>query len=121
MKAAPGLIGRWRINWMQEWNRDWLDMDEPAHLNFAEDSGGELRFGTIYGALDCRYSERDGQLLVEFSWSGNEDLEELCGRGWAVLTSPNRLSGRIFIHAGDESAFTAVSSRASAKKKTRRR
>lgn len=121
MKTDSALIGRWRIDWMEEWDKDWLDMDEPAHLIFAEGSGGELQFGTIYAELDCRYSERDGQLLVEFSWSGNEEIEEICGRGWAVLASPNRLSGRIFIHSGDESAFTAVRSRASAKKKIQQR
>jgi hypothetical protein len=121
MKAAPGLSGRWRIDWMEEWDRDWLDMNGPAHLLFAEGDGGELQFGTVYGELDCRHSERDGQLLVEFSWSGNEELEEACGRGWAVMERPNRLSGRIFIHAGCESAFTAARSRASAKKKTQRR
>jgi len=45
---------------------------------------------------------------VEFSWHGEDESDEALGRGWAILEKPDQLRGRIFIHHGDNSAFSAV-------------
>jgi hypothetical protein len=44
---------------------------------------------------------------VEFSWSGVDDRDDACGRGWARVEADGSLVGRIFIHCGDDSSFTA--------------
>lgn len=38
---------------------------------------------------------------------GNEEMNEVSGRGWTVLGEDGHLRGRIFIHDGDDSAFEA--------------
>lgn len=107
--AAP-FIGVWRIVEMEVWPRDWLDTDGPAFIAFDDDSLGELRFGTIQGELDCRFGEQDGRPLVEFSWEGMSEMAPACGRGWARLERPGIIAGRVFIHQGDDSTFTAEKS-----------
>jgi hypothetical protein len=44
---------------------------------------------------------------VEFSWSGVDDRDDASGRGVAHLEPDGALVGRIFIHCGDDSSFTA--------------
>lgn len=41
----------------------------------------------------------------------SDEMDPACGRGWAALEKDGKLSGRIFIHDGDSSAFTAELSR----------
>lgn len=43
-----------------------------------------------------------------FSWEGQDERDHACGRGWAVVTKDGELTGRIFLHLGDDSAFRAV-------------
>ena len=69
---------------------------------------GSLRFGALEGELDCRFGERDGEPLVEFWWQGSEEGDPTCGRGWALLAPSRELSGHIFTHRGDDSAFRAT-------------
>ena len=56
--------------------------------------------------MDCREVERDGRPGVEFSWEGNAEMDEVNGRGWAVLEG-DQLHGMLFFHQGDESDFVA--------------
>jgi hypothetical protein len=51
---------------------------------------------------------------VEFSWSGVDENAPVSGRGWFEVTGDQSL-GRVFIHLGDGSAFTAVRQDADAK------
>ena len=92
---------------MELWDKDYLDLAVPAHITFDEDSMGSFQFGTVDGWLDCRFSTRDGQPFVEFSWEGNNDTDPGCGRGWAKL-NPEAVEGRLFIHQGDDSWFKAT-------------
>jgi hypothetical protein len=57
--------------------------------------------------MDCRFDQRDGKPLVEFSWQGKDEGDDVSGRGWAVIDADGTLTGRIYVHQGDDSAFTA--------------
>ena len=57
--------------------------------------------------MDCEFGTKEGKPLVEFSWQGSDESDEVSGRGWATLDGTNRMSGRIFFHLGDNSAFMA--------------
>jgi hypothetical protein len=92
---------------MEVWGKDYLDLVVPAHITFDDEAMGSFQFGTVDGWLDCRFSKRDGEPFVEFSWEGNNDTDPGCGRGWAKMTEAG-LKGRLFIHQGDDSAFTAT-------------
>lgn len=57
---AKALAGRWRIVEMDDWDNDFRDLVEEAHLTFAGKSRGEIAFGALKGFLDVRYATRDG-------------------------------------------------------------
>ena len=85
------------------WDQDYMDMEVPGHFTFREDGGGDFQFGLVCGEMDCRVNGD----LVEFSWSGNDEMDEASGRGHA-RTVPEGIAGRIYFHEGDDSEFRAV-------------
>jgi hypothetical protein len=54
------LVGRWRIETMDLW-------------------------------------DRDGPPRVEFSWQGDDEGDEVCGRGWAALSDDGPLDGHLIL------------------------
>jgi len=107
MKTPESLAGTWRIVEMEVWDRDAFELLGPAHFTFAQDGLGEFRFIAVEGQMDCRFATREGKPLVEFSWDGHDERDTASGRGWAILDG-DTLKGRIFLHLGDDSGFTAV-------------
>ena len=109
MAKVPGFAktfaGRWRIVEMELWDNDFLDLVEEAHVTFRSAADGEIAFGALKGFLDVRYGARDGSPCAEFSWEGNDENDQACGRGWATFGTADRLVGCFFIHNGDESGF----------------
>ncbi len=51
--AKSALIGKWRIIEMALWDSDYLDMVEPAYIQFQANGLGEFKFGCVVGGLDC--------------------------------------------------------------------
>ena len=99
--------GVWRIEEMEVWDDDSLNLLGPANITFDDDGLGSFQFVAVVGFMDCQFSERDGRPLVEFSWQGGDDSDDARGRGWAIIEHDGKLRGRIFIHCADDSAFTA--------------
>ena len=56
---AKAFAGRWRIVEMDNWDSDFLDLVEEAHLTFEGKSDGEIVFGALKGFLDVRYGARN--------------------------------------------------------------
>lgn len=104
--SAKRFKGSWRILAMQLWDRDYLDLEVPAHLTFEGNRSGSFQFGAVRGWIDYRVGERDGKPAVEFSWEGFNDADPSSGRGWALIDG-DEMQGRLFLHGGDDSAFTA--------------
>ncbi|MBR0801662.1 hypothetical protein JQ615_40660 [Bradyrhizobium jicamae] len=102
---AKAFAGRWRIVEMDNWDSDFLDLVEEAHLTFRGKSDGEIAFGALKGFLDVRYGTRDGSACAEFSWEGHDENDPSCGRGWAMIGTAGRLVGHFYIHNGDDSGF----------------
>ena len=90
---------------MELWAADFIDLEVPGHVTFADEQGGEFQFGLVRGWMDCRYEK--ARARVEFSWEGADDADDARGRGWAELDG-DHLRGRIFIHRGDDSGFVAT-------------
>src|SRR2546428_493675 len=118
-KTAPAFLGTWRIVEMEVWDQAAFDDLGPAHFTFGEESLGNFRFIAVEGGMDCRFGDKDGKPLVEFSWTGVDDNDSASGRGWAVIDG-DKMTGRIFIHCGDDSAFTAERQNAAGPTKARR-
>jgi hypothetical protein len=102
---ARAFAGRWRIVEMDNWDIDFLDLVEEAHLTFKGKSDGEIAFGALKGFLDVRYGARDGSACAEFSWEGHDEKDPAGGRGWVRIGSTDRLVGHFYIHDGDDSGF----------------
>jgi hypothetical protein len=91
---------------MELWTSDDLDLLGPAQLLLERDGGGAMRFIAVDVGLDYRVLQRDGHPAIEFSFDGIDEGDRVSGRRWAMLRD-DELHGRIFIHHGDDSAFTA--------------
>ena len=99
-KAKNSFIGLWRINWMEAWDADFFDMESPASITIDKDNLGELHFGNVHGEIDGR--AENGKF--EFTWAGQAEEEEASGRGWFELEG-EEITGAIYFHMGEESAF----------------
>jgi hypothetical protein len=105
-ETDPKVLGTWRITEMEVWDQDAFELLGPAHFTFEKNGLGNFRFIAVEGDMDCRFSDKDGKPLVEFSWNGADENDPACGRGWAVVDG-DTMAGRIYIHRGDDSAFVA--------------
>ncbi|CDW94313.1 MULTISPECIES: hypothetical protein [unclassified Thiomonas] len=106
-KSEKAVLGAWRITGMEVWDADYFDSEVPAHIKLRDDLTGAFQFGLVQGDIDARVGGVGGVARVEFSWSGFDENDPMSGRGWLEVTG-DQAQGRIFIHLGDDSAFTAV-------------
>ena len=106
-KRGSGLIGRWRITWMETWKQDYVDEEVEGFFRFDPDGTGKFQFYCVKGGIDYREVERGGKPAVEFSWDGYDGMVPASGRGWAVIDGDN-IEGWVFIHLDLDSAFQAV-------------
>lgn len=58
------FVGWWRITWMEEWDADYIDMEERGHFSI-EGNDGSFVFGMVCGEIDARILPGDEKL--EFS------------------------------------------------------
>ena len=103
------FVGYWKIVEMEVWTPEFIDLIVPGFIEFSYSDdflGGMFQFGTVSGELHCDLRNVDGVKCVEWSWEGQYGTNQSSGRGWARLVDGD-LVGRIFIHAGDNSAFRA--------------
>ncbi len=105
--AKEGLKGKWRIFEMDLWDQDAIDLVGPGYIEFGKGRAGDLGFIAVQGGLDCRSTRTDDKESVEFTWHGFDEGDEVSGRGWAVLEDDGTISGRIYMHMGDDSGFRA--------------
>jgi hypothetical protein len=106
-KVLPDILGRWRIVEMDGRDPNDAKYDVPAFIEFEPDGGGEFQFAYVQGYIDHRLVEREGRPAVEWTWHGNDEMDEVSGRGWAVLHPDRSLRGMFFIHQGGETDFVA--------------
>jgi len=69
--AKSALIGKWRITKMALWDNDYLDMVEPAYIQFKASGRGEFKFGCVVGDLDCTLFAD----AVDFTWQGSDEMD----------------------------------------------
>jgi len=101
------IAGRWRITEMEMWDSDYFNMEVDAFIEFGSDGTGTFQFGLVRGWMDCRLTHRDDKPAVEWSWEGNDESDPATGRGWVILEGNRTITGRIFIHQGEDSSFRA--------------
>ncbi len=97
------LIGRWRIDEADIWDRDYLDLVEPAHMSFAADGRGEFAFGVVNATMDLEYGIR----IVFFTWAGFDEGDEVHGSGSAELEDDGTIEIELNFHDGDDAILKA--------------
>jgi hypothetical protein len=107
MERRESLIeGRWRIVETELWDQEALDLVVPAYIRFDRKGLGEMQLIAIGASIDYRVEPRDGAFVLEFSWSGFDEMDAISGRAWARIDG-DTIRGKLFIHQGDESTFVA--------------
>jgi hypothetical protein len=97
------VLGKWRIVEMPDYTTGNCDMMEPAYILFTNQGTGEFAFGCVTGHIfDAATVD-----AIEFSWQGNNEMDEAAGDGWAELQLDGSLKGEICFNSGDEATFVA--------------
>lgn len=99
------FYGRWRMTWMETWDKDYMDEETKAFIEIEKDGGGEFHFGYVHGFIDWEEFEDNDEPRLFFTWEGNDEMDEVNGAGWLELESEIVLKGRIKFHGGDSSDF----------------
>jgi len=104
MTAPPScrLIGRWRIIEADLWDRDYLDLVEPAHLHIGGDGWAEFAFGCITAGGELEYS----RTIVFFRWNGFDEGDEVSGEGSAELQDDGSIEIALSFDSGDDAILT---------------
>lgn len=97
------IRGKWRIVELPDYEPDYADMMEPAYILLEDEGAGEFAFGCVTGQI---LNAGDGN-AVEFSWTGNDEMDEAFGTGWAERQPDGSLKGEICFHRGDDIEFIA--------------
>ena len=119
-KPTDPFTGRWRITSMSAWDEEFIDEEEEGYFECDGKGNGQFHFGYVHGSMDCRQTARDGEVAIEWTWDGNDEMDPAQGRGWAVVRD-GELHGMIFFHGGEESGFVAKKNEAHAKPKKPKR
>ena len=103
-KSKNWALGRWSIDSMSMWDKDYIDEEVPGYIEFGADNLGSFQFGYVQGDVDYRVTERGDKPAVEFSFEGGDgaDGTPCTGRGWMTLDGET-LTGMFYFHRGDES------------------
>jgi len=97
------VVGRWRIVEADLWDRDYLDLVEPATMRIGADGRGEIAFGAMQASLDLEY----GRSTVFFTWAGFDEMDEVSGSGSAELLDDGSLEIEFAYYLGDEALLKA--------------
>jgi hypothetical protein len=107
--AECEVIGRWRVVGSDVWDRDYLDLVDPAFISIGHHGRGELAFGVVNASLDLAYS----RTIVFFTFEGFDEGDEVKRSGSAEFLDDGTLEVEISFHLGDEAILRAERDRSS--------
>jgi hypothetical protein len=101
------FTGTWHIDTMETWDEDYFNMEVQAYITIDKNNGGEFQFGLVTGAIDGEINKTASGEILEFTWDGSAECDEVSGSGWLKLKDKTTLEGKIKLHHGDSSLFSA--------------
>ena len=57
-KSKNWVLGRWSIDSMSMWDKDYIDAEVPGYFEFGADNLGSFQFAYVQGDVDYRATER---------------------------------------------------------------
>jgi hypothetical protein len=108
MSASTGcrLLGKWRIVDADLWDRAYLDLGQPAYMEFRDDGWGEFAFGAMQATMQLEYAPR----IIFFNWTGFDEGDEITGSGSADLKDNGTVEIELNFHNGDDAVLKACRS-----------
>ncbi len=97
------ITGRWRIVKADIWDREYLDLVEPAYLKIGDDGWAEFAFGVVQASGEIEYS----RTIVFFRWQGFDEGDEVSGEASAELQEDGSLEIELSFDNGDDATLTA--------------
>ena len=97
------VIGRWRIVSSDLWERDYLDLVDPAFIDIGRSGRRRAGVGAVTASLDLSYS----RTIVFFTFEGCDEDDEVTGSGSAELLEDGTLEVEISFHRGDDTVLRA--------------
>jgi hypothetical protein len=101
--ADHALLGRWRIVEADLWDRDYLDLVQPAYISFGRDGRGEFAFGAVHGDMQLRHTPS----AIFFTWQGFDEMDDVSGAGSAELDDDGSIEIELSFHLGDDAVLRA--------------
>jgi len=110
LKQIKQFAGKWRIVEMEVWDQDYVDIEVPRFIRIGSDGTGQFQFGLVSGKIAGRVEQCGNTPRFDFSWSGQEENDPVCGRGSAVIEH-GEMKGHIYLHLADDSVFRTTKSK----------
>ncbi|ESQ07777.1 MAG: hypothetical protein N838_23075 [Thiohalocapsa sp. PB-PSB1] len=101
------ITGKWKIIEMEQWDLKFIDEQGPGYFEFKSNNQGSFMFGYVEGEIDFRESESKHS-RIEYSWIGQDEMDDASGRGYFEIVNDNEIYGEIFFHQGDSSWVKAT-------------
>jgi hypothetical protein len=100
-RAGCHIIGRWRIVAADLWDRDYLDLVEPAYLQIGDDGRAEFALGAAQGSGELEYAKT----AVFFRWQGCDEGDEISGDASAELQGDGTIEIELSYDNGDDATL----------------
>lgn len=98
------LVGRWRIIEADIWDRDYLDLVEPATMTIGARGHGQI----ACGAMQASRHLEDSRTIVFFTGAGLDEMDEVTGTGPAERNDDGTtIEIKFAYHASDAAIPTA--------------
>jgi hypothetical protein len=102
-RADCQLIGRWRIVEADLWDRDYLDLVEPAHLEIGRNGWASFVIGALTAGGQIEYS----RTTVFFRWNGFDESDEISGEASVELNDDGGIGIQLSFDSGDDANLIA--------------
>jgi len=106
------FTGTWIIAEMEMWDAEYFNMEVQAYVRIGADGMGDFQFGLVSGGIDGEVVKIGNVERFEFTWEGQDEMDPVSGSGWLKSRGKNGVDGRIKIHLGDSSSFSAIRAKA---------
>jgi hypothetical protein len=96
------LKNKWKIISTDQW-----DVEPGWYIEFCEKRSGSFHFGYMQASIDYWIDTETNR--TEFTFHGNDELDEIFGSCWVKIDGVN-LQGHLHFHNGDDVCFSAKKS-----------
>ena len=102
-----GYEGVWHIMEMDVWDNEYMNMEVQAYIEINNDGTGEFQFGLVKAYMNYKLRNREDKNVMEFRFSGSDELDSISGIGWLKLIKDGLMEGEFSFGLGDDSGFIA--------------